>query len=92
MTQQVLSFTIDKKKYVSNIFDFECFCMVSEEHLGAKNNSIFTCTKKAIYRMFEGTDATEDVLDNLPAKTMVGFCRKVWEWYSEILEDSGKNE
>ena len=90
--QKTLSFTLDKKKYVSNIFDFEAFCKINDNHLKDENISIYRCCKEALEYMFEGTEATEDILKKVSPAIMVKQCRKLWDMYLEAVKEASKNE
>lgn len=84
--QRVLTFELDKKKYVSKPFDFEAFRLVNEKHLKGENAGVSSCTIDSVYRMFEGTEATNDVILALPVEEVVKMCGQVWTWYAEVLE------
>ena len=90
--QQTLTFTLNKEKYVSKPFDFEAFCLINENHLDENNKSVFVCSREAVSHMFEGTKATEDVLNKLDVSTMARLCKKTWNFYMDVLNDMGKNE
>lgn len=83
--QKVLTFESDKKKYVSKPFDFEAFRLTNEEHLKGERVGVASVTIEAVRYMFEGTEATDDVLMSLPVQKLIEMCGKVWTWYSEVL-------
>lgn len=87
--QKVLSFTHNKKKYVSKPWDFEAMCRVQEIHVARETDSIGRICGGAVDYLFEGTQATQDVLDASPAEKM-RMCREVWAWYLEDM--TAKNE
>lgn len=89
--QRTLSFTLDKKKYVSRPFDFEAFCIVNENHIDEDINGLYRCTQPAVSYMFEGTEATEDILGQLDIAKTAKMCQSVWKWYAEALTEAGKN-
>ncbi len=68
--QKVLSFTEGKKKYVSKPFDFEAMCLIQEIHVTRETDSIGRLCGGAVDHLFEGTEATQDVLDRNPAEKM----------------------
>ncbi len=91
--QRVLTFTHGKKKYVSKPWNFEAFCRVSERHvqqdydgdgtpIGNKTNSVARIGSDTVDYLFEGTDATQDILDSCIAEKY-RMCRQVFEWYLE---------
>lgn len=97
MSQRVLSFTFNKKKYVSKTWDFEAFCRVQDMHLkkeydkdgnviGPYTDSIARIGSGAVDYLFEGTEATQDILDAAVVKKNV-MCRKVFHWYLEDLNE-----
>ncbi len=90
--QRVLSFTLDKKQYVSKPFDFEAFCIVDENRNSEDIKGIYKCTQPAVSHMFEGTEATEDILKQVDISASANMCQNVWSWYVEALKEAGKNE
>ena len=84
MAQRVLTFTVNKKKYVSKPWDFEALCRVQEEQIKQETNSVGRICSNAVDYLFEGTEATQDILDAATAAKM-SMCRKVWEWYLEDM-------
>ena len=42
--------------------------------------------------MFEGTEATDDILKNVAPATMAKLCRKLWDMYLEAVKEAAKNE
>lgn len=89
--QKVLTFTFDKKKYVSKPFDFEAFCLINENHLSGKYSGKARCCSEAVEYMFEGTDATSDIIKAAGTSIKNSMCNKLWEFYNEVLEESSKN-
>lgn len=88
--QRVLTFTVDKKKYTSKPFDFEAFRLTNENHADDTKKGAVTCGMDGVYHMFEGTEATNDILQKASIHDMANMCRTVWEWYVEEL--TAKNE
>ena len=88
--QKVLSFTDteEKKKYISKPFDFEAMCLIQEIHVTGKTDSIGRLCGGAVDHLFEGTEATQDVLDRNPVEKMK-MCKQVWLWYVAAM--TGKN-
>ena len=88
--QKVLSFTKDKKKYVSKPFDFETMCLINDAHNeNAKKGPLNICNEAVSY-IFEGTEATQDVLNSIEPGVRARFCIELWNMYIEAL--SSKNE
>ncbi len=91
--QRVLTFTYNKKKYTSKTWDFEAMCRVQEAQLsGAKG--IGMTGGGAVDYLFEGTDATQDVLNAAIVEKM-DMCRTVINWYyadmAELKKKTEKN-
>lgn len=86
--QNTLSITIGKEKIVSKPWDFEALCMVQENQLNPDIRGIGKTCGGAVDHLFEGTKATQEVLDANPTEKMK-LCQKVWAWYIEDM--TGKN-
>lgn len=97
MSQRVLTFTHNKKKYVSKPWNFEAFCRVQEMHtkraydengndIGEYTNSIGRIGSDAVDYLFEGTQATQDILDGAIVDKM-RMCREVFRWYLEDMSE-----
>ena len=94
--QTTLTFTKDGKKYVSNKFNMGIACLINDRHdrnMNAKNYDkvgIFIICNDAVEKMFDGTEATQDVLESLPVRTRTSLCNKLFDIYME--ECFSKNE
>lgn len=92
MSQRVLTFTFNKKKYVSKPYNFRTACMIQEKTLKqaqGENLGIFSVCGDAVDYLFEGTEATQDILEQAISAKM-RMCKDLWEMY---LEDfTGKND
>ena len=88
--QHTLTFEKDKKKYVSKPFDFEALCMIGDAHGVKENHSIFSICRDAIDYLFEGTEATQDIIDSMDVKEHAKMCLTLWNFYIDVL--SSKNE
>lgn len=89
--QNTLTFTQNKKKYVSKPFDFEAFCLVNEAHINSddvKRASIYRICTAAVDYMFEGTDATQDIIDELSPGARAKLCAAVWGMYAAELKNA----
>lgn len=84
--QNVLSFSKDNKKYVSKPFDFEALCLINDKH-GDPGVGIMRMTADAVAYMFEGTEATEDVINKLSPSIRARLCKEVWGMYLETLKN-----
>lgn len=95
MSQRVLTFTFNKKKYISKPWNFEAFCRVQDIHtrrrfdsdgkdIGPYTDSIGRIASDAVDYLFEGTEATQDILDTAVSDKM-RMCREVFRWYLEDM-------
>lgn len=83
--QRVLSFTVGNKKYVSKPYDFETACKIDDVRYGGEKNGPLNMCCNAVDYMFEGTEATQDIINSLATSVRVRFCMTVWDWYFEDL-------
>ena len=60
--QHTLTFKHDNKKYVSKPFDFEAMCIINDAHNDENKNGPLNICREAVDYMFEGTDATQDII------------------------------
>ena len=88
--QNTLNFTLDKKKYVSKPFDFETMCIVNDAHNDSGKRGPLNICREAVEYMFDGTEATVDVINKLDAGTHSKLCLDVWKMYTEAL--TSKND
>lgn len=88
--QHTLSFTADNKKYVSRPFDFETMCIINDAHNDRDKRGPLNICRDAVDYIFEGTDATQDIINSLDAPTRAKLCVTLWEFYADAL--SSKNE
>ncbi len=87
--QQVLSFVYKKKKYISKPWCFEAARLIEENRLDESKNSIMSVCADAVDYLFEGTEATQDILDAAVSSKM-RMCGELWKWFMEDF--TGKNE
>lgn len=88
--QHTLTFTKNKKKYVSKPFDFETMCIVNDAHNNGETKGPINICRGGVDYMFEGTEATQDIIDSLDAGERSRLCLEVWGFYAEAL--SSKKE
>lgn len=93
--QKVLSFVHKKKKYISKPWSFESACMIEKKYYETDENNkrinvseILLCGDAVDY-LFEGTEATADILKAAVSSKM-RMCREMWTWFCDDI--SGKNE
>ena len=92
MPQDVLTFTKDKKKYVSKPFDFKAMCIINGNHNDDSLKGPLAYSADAVDYMFEGSEATQDVIDSLDVGTRTRLCMQLWNMYIDALSASVKNE
>lgn len=88
--QKTLSITVNKKTIVSKPFDFETMCLVNDAHNDEKKKGPLNICRDAVDYMFEGTEATQEIINGLAARVRSSLCIKVWNMYIDAL--SAKNE
>lgn len=88
--QTTLTFTFDGKKYVSKPFDFEAMCLINDAHNDTEKHGPLNICRGALDYVFEGTEATEDIIGKLDASKRAAMCLKLWGFYVEAL--SSKKE
>lgn len=88
--QNVLTFKIGDAKYVSKPFDFETMCIINDAHNDGEMKGPLNICRDAVDYMFEGTDATQDIIDALDAGERAAMCLKLWGLYVDAL--SSKKE
>ncbi len=88
--QHTLTFTVGNKKYISKPFDFETMCVINDAHNDRDKRGPLNICRDAVDYIFEGTDATQDVIDALDFKERARLCIELWGFYADAL--SSKNE
>ncbi len=88
--QNTLSFKMGDTKYVSKPFDFETMCIINDAHSADDKKGPLSICREAVGYMFEGTNATEDIINGLSPQTHALLCLDVWKLYIEAL--SSKKE
>lgn len=90
--QRVLTFVHNKKKYVSKPWCFGAATLVEKEYMDVAEGEKVTATSvcaDAVDYLFEGTEATQDILDTAVSAKM-RMCREVMKWFMDDF--TGKNE
>lgn len=88
--QHTITFTKDKEKYVSKPFDFEAMCIINDAHNSAEGRGPLNICRGAVDYLFEGTNATQDIINSLGLETRSRLCLELWGFYVDAL--SSKNE
>nr|DAZ69184.1 MAG TPA: hypothetical protein [Caudoviricetes sp.] len=90
--QRVLTFVHNQKKYVSKPWCFGAATLVEKEYMDVAEGEKVTATSvcaDAVDYLFEGTEATQDILDTAVSAKM-RMCREVMKWFMDDF--TGKNE
>lgn len=74
--QKTLSIKVNKKTIVSKPWDFRALCLVQDIHTAGKTNSVGMMCGDAVDYLFEGTEATQDVIDKLDVAIRTNLCLK----------------
>lgn len=88
--QHTLSFKIGDKNYVSKSFDFETMCIINDAHNDVTKRGPLNICREALDYIFEGTEATQDIINSLDVRIRSNLCLKLWGFYADAL--SSKNE
>lgn len=86
MKMTTLKFEYHQKTYISKPFDFEALCLINDHH-GDKDTGIFRMAAPAVRYMFDGTEATSDIINKLPLAEMSRLCREAWEMYLNVIKN-----
>ena len=90
MEQRVLTINHGKKKIISKPWDFEAMCLVDDEKRKGKAGALRSGAE-AVYYLFEGTEATEEVLKKLNPSALGKLCLQINRWYMSDLAEALKN-
>lgn len=88
--QHTLTFTQNKVKYISKPFDFEAMCIINDAHNDDSKKGPLNICRNALDYMFEGTEATDDIINSVNISERSKMCLKLWGFYVDAL--SSKNE
>ncbi|MCC8160122.1 MAG: hypothetical protein LIO53_02185 [Oscillospiraceae bacterium] len=88
--QKALEITVDKKKIISKPFDFEAMCIINDAHNDESKKGPLNMCRDAVDYMFEGTDATQSVIDSLDIGEHARLCTDLWKMYIDAF--TVKNE
>ena len=83
--QHTLTFTHNKKKYVSKSFDFETMCLLNDAHNNGDTKGPLSICREGVDYMFEGTEATQDIIDALDVSERSRLCLELWGFYAEAI-------
>lgn len=83
--QKTLSITVNKKTITSKPFDFEAMCIINDAHNSEKAKGPLSMCRGAVDYMFEGTEATQEVINSLDVNTRTKLCITLWNMYLDAL-------
>lgn len=83
--QHTITFTKDNKKYVSKPFDFETMCIINDAHNTPDKRGPLNICRDAVDYIFEGTEATQDIINALSPGERTRLCIELWGFYAEAL-------
>ena len=89
--QHTLTFTHKNKKYVSKPFNFETACLINDIHNSGEKKGPLNICRDALDYIFEGTEATQDIINDMDVKDRVRLCIEIWGFYAEVLTLTAKN-
>ncbi len=93
--QKTIVFEYNGKKHVSNPFTFKHACIIDDQmhRTQIKSEDITNATINlwsfpVIQKMFEGTELTDEIIDQeINPKELRAACKKVFDWYLGIDEE-----
>ena len=88
--QRTLSITVNKKTIVSKPFDFKAMCIINDRHNDAEAKGPLSMCADAVDYLFEGTEATQEVIDALDVEKRTQLCLTLWRMYMDTI--TSKNE
>ena len=88
--QNVLTIKMDKKTITSKPFDFKAMCLINEKHNDETVKGPLMYCSDAVDYLFEGTEATQEVINELPVGVRTKLCMTAWGMYIDAL--TVKNE
>lgn len=83
--QHTLAFTHNKNKYISKPFDFETMCLLNDAHNNGDTKGPLSICRDGVDYMFEGTEATQDIIDALEVSERSRLCLELWSFYAEAI-------
>ena len=74
--QKTLSIKVNKKTIVSKPWDFKTACIINDAHNDPTKRGPLNICSDTLYYIFEGTEATQDVIDKLDVAIRTNLCLK----------------
>lgn len=93
--QRTIVLNHNGKKYISNPFTFKHACILDDQMYRDKvkseditNTTINLWTLPVIQKMFEGTELTDEIIENeVNIRELRNACQKVFDWYMGIDQE-----
>lgn len=82
--QRTLSITVNKKTITSKPFDFKAMCMINDLYNSEKPIGPLSMCTDAVDYLFEGTEASQEVINALDIETRTRLCLTLWRMYMEV--------
>lgn len=82
-----IDFEYGGRTYVSKPFDFEAMCIVNDAHNSMAKHGPLNICRGAVDYLFDGTDATEAVMEKLDVSVRTALCLRVWELYCAAVPE-----
>lgn len=83
--QKTLTITVNKKTITSKPFDFEAMCIINDAHNDSGRKGPLNICRDAVDYMFEGTEATQEIINSLDVNTRTKLCITLWNMYLDAL-------
>lgn len=83
--QRTLDIKLNKKTIISKPFDFKAMRMINDLHNSEKTVGPLTMCAGAVDYLFEGTEATQEILDALDVETRTQLCLRAWRMYMDVI-------
>ena len=83
--QKTLTIKQDKKTIISKPFDFEAMCIINDAHNDERAKGPLSMCRDAVNYLFEGTDATQEVIDALSVEEHTQLCLALWRMYMDAI-------
>ncbi|NDO19932.1 hypothetical protein FMM68_09720 [Lachnospiraceae bacterium MD329] len=83
--QRTLSITVNKKTITSKPFDFEAMCIINDAHNDEKAKGPLSMCREAVDYMFEGTEATQEIINSLSVEEHTSLCLTLWRMYMDAI-------
>lgn len=83
--QRTLSITVNKKTIISKPFDFEAMCIINDAHNDERAKGPLSMCRGAVEYLFEGTDATQEIINSLSVEEHTRLCLTLWRMYMDAI-------